>query len=38
MIHFQYTEYLIALAAIPLMILLYVMLIQMEKKISKKNW
>jgi tetratricopeptide (TPR) repeat protein len=36
MLHFQYAEYLIALAAIPVMIVLYVLLISWKKKATKK--
>lgn len=36
MIHFQYTEYLLSLAAIPLMILLYFLLVRWKKKAAKK--
>lgn len=36
MLHFQYIEYFIALAAIPLMIFLYYQLIKWKKKIVKK--
>ena len=36
MLHFQYTEYLISLAAIPVMILLYVLLLRWKKKAAKK--
>jgi tetratricopeptide (TPR) repeat protein len=36
MIHFQYTEYLLSLAAIPLMILLYILLVRWKKKSAKK--
>ncbi len=36
MLHFQYTEYLISLAAIPVMILLYFMLVRWKKKSEKK--
>lgn len=36
MLHFQYTEYLISLAAIPVMILLYFMLVRWKRKSQKK--
>lgn len=36
MLHFQYIEYLFAFAAIPLIILLYVMVIRWKKKAAKK--
>lgn len=36
MLHFQYTEYLISLAAIPAIILLYVLLVRWKKKAAKK--
>ena len=36
MIHFQYTEYLLSLAAIPVMILLYVLLVRWKKKAARK--
>ena len=36
MLHFQYIEYLIALAAVPLMIFLYFYLIKWKKKTAKK--
>jgi len=36
MLHFQYIEYFIALAAIPLMILFYLQLIKWKKKTTKK--
>ena len=36
MIHFQYTEYLLSLAAIPVMILLYLLLVRWKKKTAKK--
>jgi tetratricopeptide (TPR) repeat protein len=36
MIHFQYTPYLLSLAAIPVMILLYILLVGWKKKAAKK--
>ncbi len=36
MLHFQYTEYLISLAAIPVMIVLYILLVRWKKKSQKK--
>lgn len=36
MLHFQYLEYFIALAAVPLMILLYLLLVKWKKSTSKK--
>src|SRR5665647_2078939 len=36
MIHFQYTPYLLSLAAIPVMILLYILLVRWKKKAIKK--
>ena len=36
MLHFQYTEYLLTLAAVPLMILLYFLLVQWKKKAAAK--
>jgi tetratricopeptide (TPR) repeat protein len=36
MIHFQYTEYLFSLGAIPLMILLYILLVHWKKKAAAK--
>ena len=36
MIHFQYTPYLLSLAAIPVMILLYILLVRWKKKAAKK--
>lgn len=36
MIHFQYTEYLLSLTAIPVMILLYFLLVRWKKKAAKK--
>ena len=36
MLHFQYTEYLLSLAAIPLIILLYFLLVRWKRKAAKK--
>jgi Ca-activated chloride channel homolog len=36
MLHFQYTEYLLSLAAIPLMLLLYFLLLRWKKKAAQK--
>lgn len=36
MIHFQYTQYLLSLTAIPVMILLYILLVRWKKKAIKK--
>ncbi|MGH2649494.1 MAG: VWA domain-containing protein, partial [Ginsengibacter sp.] len=36
MIHFQYTEYLLSLTALPVMILLYILLVRWKKKAAKK--
>src|SRR6185312_2605247 len=36
MLHFQYTEYLITLAAIPVIILLYILLVRWKKRAAKK--
>ncbi len=36
MLHFQYIEYLLAFAALPILILLYIMLMRWKKKASKK--
>ncbi|MEP6927526.1 MAG: VWA domain-containing protein [Ginsengibacter sp.] len=36
MVHFQYTQYLLALAAIPVMLLLYFLLVRWKKKAAKK--
>lgn len=36
MIHFQYTEYLLSLTALPAMILLYILLVRWKKKAAKK--
>ncbi len=36
MLHFQYTEYLVSLAAVPVIILLYVLLVKWKKNAAKK--
>ena len=36
MLHFQYTEYLLSLAAIPVMLLLYFLLVRWKRKAAKK--
>lgn len=36
MLHFQYTEYLVSLAAVPVIILLYVLLVKWKKTAAKK--